>query len=161
MWHLGLLFPLGFHPLSQRAVCLLWQESWKTLPSHLLFVFSSSLWTHASALLQCSIPLPISALLTFASSILPCSVGSISTPPIIRSPFHFLLSDRFCEQTMYDCFRVFFFCFLFCVVFLFGVARIGCVFFALIRRSFLEEEHCRRHHHHHHLHFLSVQRMDR
>ncbi len=113
MWHLGLLFPLGFHPLSQRAVCLLWQESWKTLPSHLLFVFSSSLWTHASALLQCSIPLPISALLTFASSILPCSVGSISTPPIIRSPFHFLLSDRFCEQTMYDCFRVFFFVFCF------------------------------------------------
>jgi hypothetical protein len=101
MCHLGYLFPLGFHPLSQRAVCLLWQESWKTLPSHLPSL-SFLLLSVLTPLLCCNAPFRFLRLLLSLS--LPRFFTEVLAQfpllPIIRSPFHFLLSDRVCELTM-------------------------------------------------------------
>jgi hypothetical protein len=95
------LFPLGFHPLSQRAVCLLWQESWKTLPSHLLSL-SFLLLSILTALLCCNAPFHFLRLLCSLSlpRFFPAVLAQFLLLPITRSPFPFLLSDRFCEQTM-------------------------------------------------------------
>jgi hypothetical protein len=96
MCHLGFLFPLGFHPLTQRAVCLLWQESWKTLPSHLP---SLSLLLHSvlTSLLCCNAPFCFLRLLSSLSlpRFFPELLAQFPLLPIICSPFHFLLSDRF------------------------------------------------------------------
>ncbi len=82
MCHLWIFVPIRFpSPFTESCVSSVARVMEDTPIPSSFFVFSSSLGTHVSALLQCSIPLPPSASLTFASSILPCSVGSISTPP--------------------------------------------------------------------------------
>ncbi len=82
MCHLWIFVPIRFpSPFTESCVSSVARVMEDTPIPSSFFVFSSSLCTQVSALLQCSIPIPPSALLTFASSILPCSVGSISTPP--------------------------------------------------------------------------------